>query len=260
MVDVAQQRRFVRASGGITDDRPIESTITEVSAFGAISINLSTIASLFGDIDTATARRRGRRLQSYDNNGIEINVEDFMSFDYVRGDDAAEAEKLRFEPYLKAFGGTEMIIQFDFENPLEVSIGTTPDKIVAKFTDPRLLYDSETGMFIQNSGMVSELPRMLMSDSATDVLMASCNIVASATNTALVLFILVGFSLVAMTKSIWHFINLVQIIAYLRYFVEWPANAAQGFECLNYSVSGRLQSDFVWNLIELFFENVDKTK
>lgn len=41
-----------------------------------------------------------------------------------------------------------MVIKFDFENPLEVSIGTTPDKIVAKFSDPRLLYDSETGMFV----------------------------------------------------------------------------------------------------------------
>jgi len=69
---------------------------------------------------------------------------------------------------------------------------------------------------------------MFMSDSATDVLMASCNVMASATNTALLLFIIVGFSLAAMTKSIWNFINLIQIIAYLQYFVEWPANASLG--------------------------------
>jgi len=50
---------------------------------------------------------------------------------------------------------------------------------------------------------------MLMTDSATDILMASCNIAASATNTTLILFVIVGFSLVAMTKSVWHFINLV---------------------------------------------------
>jgi len=71
-----------------------------------------------------------------------------MKFDYIRGEDSAEPEKLKFEPYLKAFGGTEMVIKFDFENPLDVSIGTTPDQIIAKFTDPRLLYDPETGMFI----------------------------------------------------------------------------------------------------------------
>lgn len=239
---------------------PPESSIIEVSPFGEIKISLSTLTSLFGDVDTATARRRGRRLQSYDNNGIDIDLQNFMSFEYIRGQDAADADKLRFEPYLQAFGGTEMVIKFDFENPLEVSTGTTPDQIITKFTDPRLLYDSETGMFIQNPGMVSELPRMLMSDEATDVLIASCNIVASATNTALVLFILVGLSLTAMTKSIWHFINVVQVIAYLKYFVEWPANAAQGLQCLDYSVSGRLQTDFLWNIIELFRDNVDTTK
>jgi len=199
----------VRESAGFTDDKPIETQITEISAFAEVRISLSSIASLFGDVDTATARRRGRRLQSYDNNGIEIDIQDFMSFEYVRGDDAADASVLRFEPYLKAFGGTELVVQFDFENPLEVSIGSTPDQIITKFTDPRLLYDAETGMFLQNSGMVSELPRMLMSDTATDVLMASCNILASSTNTALLLFILIGLSLTAMTKSIWHFINVV---------------------------------------------------
>lgn len=207
--DVATQRRFQRQSAGFTEDRPPTSQITEITAFAEIRISLSTIASLIGDVDTATARRRGRMLQSYDNNGIEIDIQDFMSFEYVRGQDAAEADMLRFEPYLKAFGGTELVVQFEFENPLEVSIGSTPDQIVTKFTDPRLLYDAETGMFIQNSGMVSELPRMLMSDSATDVLMASCNILASATNTALLLFILIGLSLTAMTKSIWHFINVM---------------------------------------------------
>merc|ERR1712054_5246 len=98
-----------------------------------------------------------------------------------------------------------------------------------------------------------------MSDDATEVLMASCNVVASATNTMLVLFIIIGFSLSAMTKSIWQFINLVQLMAYLNYFVQWPANTVLGFECLDYSVTGRLQTDFVWRLIELFFESEDTT-
>jgi len=41
-----------------------------------------------------------------------------------------------------------MTIAFEFENPLEVSIGDTPDRIVAKFTDPRMLMDPNTGMFV----------------------------------------------------------------------------------------------------------------
>jgi hypothetical protein len=173
-------------------------------------ISTSKLLNLFGDVDTASSGYSGlRQLQAYNNNGLSIDLRRFMDFTLVPGVDAAESKKLKFDPYLSAFGGTEMVIQFNFENPLEVSTGTTPDRIVARFTDPRLLIDAETGMFIQSAPMISELPRMFMSDSATDVLMASCNVAASATNTMLVLFIIVGFSLVAMTKSIWQFINMV---------------------------------------------------
>lgn len=75
--------------------------------------------------------------------------------------------------------------------------------------------------------------------------------VASATNTLIVVLVLVAFSLVAMTKSIWQFVNTIQILAYMRWFVEWPANADLGYQCLDYSVSGRLQTDIVWNMYEI---------
>ena len=41
-----------------------------------------------------------------------------------------------------------MTIKFDFDFPLEVSTGDTADLILAEFTDPRLLMDPETGMFV----------------------------------------------------------------------------------------------------------------
>jgi len=163
-----------------------------------------------------------------------------MSFDLIRGESSAEERKLRFEPVLDDFTGSKLSIKFEFDNPLYVSIGETPDRIVAQFTDPRLLIDPETGMFVQTPGMISELPRMLLSDDATEVLGASCFLVASATNTFIVVLILIAFSLVAMTKSIWQFVNTIQILAYMRWMVEWPANADLGFKCLEYTVSGRV--------------------
>lgn len=102
-----------------------------------------------------------------------------------------------------------MTIAFEFENPLEVSIGDTPDRIVAKFTDPRMLMDPNTGMFVQTPGILSELPRMLLSDDATEILGASSYLVASMTNTMIIVLVLIAFSLVAMTKSIWQFINTI---------------------------------------------------
>ena len=69
--------------------------------------------------------------------------------------------------------------------------------------------DPNTGMFVQSPGMITKLPRMLLSDDATEILGASCFMVASATNTLIVILVLIAFSLVAMTKSIWQFINTI---------------------------------------------------
>jgi hypothetical protein len=107
-------------------------------------------------------------------------------------------------------------------------------------------------MFVQTPGIITELPRMLLSDDATEVLGASCYLVASATNTLIIVLILIAFSLSAMTKSIWQFINIIQILAYMRWLVDWPANAELGFKCLEYSISGRLQTDLLWNIYEKY--------
>ena len=183
-----------------------------------------------------------------------------MTFELVRGANSAPEKKLRYTPRLGDFSGDGLKIEFDFDHPLYVSAGDEPDKIVAQFTDPRLLLDPNTGMFIQTPGMITELPKMLLSDDATEVLGASCFLVASATNTMIVIFILIAFSLVAMTKSIWQFVNTIQMLAYLRWMVEWPANADLGYRCLDYSVSGRLQTDIAWNIYEIamYGENWDK--
>jgi len=82
-----------------------------------------------------------------------------MRFVLVRSEGAADEKLLRFDPSLTGFDGSSMEVKFDFDHPLEVSTGDEPDKIVAFFTDPRLLMDPETGMFIQNDGMITELPK-----------------------------------------------------------------------------------------------------
>jgi hypothetical protein len=70
---------------------------------------------------------------------------------------------------------------------------------------------------------------MLLSDDATEILGATSFMVASMTNTLIIVLILVAFSLVAMTKSIWQFVNTIQVLAYLRWMVSWPANGEMAF-------------------------------
>lgn len=71
-----------------------------------------------------------------------------MSFELVRGESSAPERKLSYTPKLDSFKDGKMTIKFDFDHPLYVSTGDTPDRIVAKFTDPRILMDPATGMFV----------------------------------------------------------------------------------------------------------------
>lgn len=96
-----------------------------------------------------------------------------------------------------------MEIDFVFDNPLEVSTGDTPDLIIAEFTDPRLLVDPKTGMFVQNEGMITKLPRLLLSDNSTEVLIGVCSVVSSVANVILIVAIVVAFYISAVSKSIW---------------------------------------------------------
>ena len=132
-----------------------------------------------------------------------------MSFILVRGEGASDVRLLRFAPVLGGFDGSSMEINFNFENPLEVSTGDVPDRIVAFFTDPRLLMDPETGMFIQNDGIVTEMPKQLMMTPATVILQASCQLVSTLTGTLILCSVVIALGLTAMTKSIWTFVNII---------------------------------------------------
>ena len=136
------------------------------SPTGELEIDVGKVA-LFGSTDVKSLRRlwriSSRNLQEAEEDStveqdegddvalddtFDIDVRQFMSFELVRGESSAPERKLRYTPKLKGFGGEKLTIKFDFEHPLDVSTGETPDRIVSKFTDPRLLMDPETGMFV----------------------------------------------------------------------------------------------------------------
>ena len=247
MAMVAAGIRWERQQAGHRDSPP-QMRPPRASARSTIVFDFMAILSLIGSSQDTFERRQlgSRHLQDYTNGDVAIDIRAFMAFVLVRGDGAADERFLGFNPSLSSFDGSRMTIKFDFDYPLEVSKGREPDKVVAFFTDPRLLLDSTTGMFIQNDGIAIEMPRQFLRSPGTDVLQAACDVASTATGTLLILSILLALSLTAMTKSIWTFINIFQVLAYLRYFVDWSANAALGFQCMDYSISGRLQTDFIW--------------
>lgn len=217
--------RLERESNGIADKPATTDAPAKGDNDGIVAIKFSKDLDIFGSTDISRLRRLhsnkndGRRALQESNTSLNIDITSFMSFDLVRGENSATERKLRYTPKLDDFSGDEMKIKFVFENPLYVSTGDSADRMVIQFTDSRLLMDPETGMFVQNPGMITELPRMLLSDDATEVLGASCYMVASATNTLIIVLILISFSLSAMTKSIWQFVNTIQLLAYMRWMV-----------------------------------------
>ena len=175
-------------------------------------LNLDRVLALFGDNldnDSASSVGSRRNLQDYQNKGLKIDVSKFMKFTLVPGDGAADIRLLRFKPELSSFSDNRMEISFVFDNPLEVSTGDTPDLIIAEFTDPRLLVDPKTGMFVQNEGMITKLPRLLLSDNSTEVLVGVCSVVSSVANVMLIVAIVVAFYLSSVSKSIWQLVNVV---------------------------------------------------
>jgi hypothetical protein len=61
--------------------------------------------------------------------------------------------------------------------------------------------------------------------------------------------IITSLVLAGLAKSVWSFVNLVQLIAYLRFFGAWPANAQLTFECFEKSIYGLSVTDLFWTLI-----------
>jgi hypothetical protein len=142
--ELAAAIRADRLADGIEDPVP---TVEDSSASSDSSaeLKLPTRMKLPGQDDPLTNRRQ---LQGLVDGEIDIDITDFMAFALVRSDGSAEQRFLSFKPNLAEFDGTRMVINFEFDYPLEVSKGEKPDKVVAFFTDPRLLMDPVTGMFI----------------------------------------------------------------------------------------------------------------
>lgn len=70
-------------------------------------------------------------LANDDEEEFDIDITQFMSFDLVRGTDSASERKLGFKASMESFDDGVMKLAFDFQNPLYISNGETPDRIVA---------------------------------------------------------------------------------------------------------------------------------
>ena len=111
-----------------------------------------------------------------------------------------------------------------FMNPTLVSIGEIPDVLQIKIVDTDFFSDSESGITVDpDFSITKNLPIMLKNGEFAQNLELASATVEKGVQTGLVTQIIICVILSASLKSLWNFLNVVQVLAYIRFFAIWPA-------------------------------------
>jgi len=146
LTQYAENQRQDRISTGVEDKPTVPVPSPTLSKFGELEFKFPGNVQKAGEttMDSEEASKSlfsGRVLQTVTNNKIDFNINDFMKFTLVPGEGSAEPSMLRFTPVLTDFTSDTFSVRFDWDYPLQVSTGTTKDKVKSEFTDPRLFLD-----------------------------------------------------------------------------------------------------------------------
>ena len=114
-----------------------------------------------------------------------------------------------------------------FDHPLSVSIGELPDLIVVEIVEPDLFISKESGKSISSSSTKIEksAPKQFPSLKSFESVVVAANTVQVAANTAFLSQFGVTICLAVSLKAMWNLMNVMQVMAYLRLVVDWPANS-----------------------------------
>jgi len=72
--------------------------------------------------------------------------------------------------------------------------------------------------------------------------------VNQAANTFIVFQIVVTILLAASLKSMWNLMNVIQVLAYVRFYSGWPAFMTKVFEFMDNAITLKPVTDFVFDL------------
>lgn len=118
--------------------------------------------------------------------------------------------------------GDILSFKIEFADPLMVSVGTIGDVLVARIEDASLLSSAESGSEVDpNFSMQKLLPRMLPGQEFAVALESTAAKVEAGMQVGLVVQLVICIVLAASLKAMWNFLNVVQVLVYLRFFAEW---------------------------------------
>ena len=134
--------------------------------------------------------------------------------------------KLGFEVSLIDFDSKMIFLKFKFENPLSISIGDKPDILVIEFVEPQLFVSKETGKSMAPETVITQpIPKQFPSETSYEIAVIAGSTVQVAANTAFLSQFGVTICLAVSLKAMWNLMHVMQVMAYLRLVVDWPANS-----------------------------------
>ena len=148
----------------------------------------------------------------------------YMQFELRRGDeDSSPVDQLNFQVRVDQTENDELYMNVQFENPQAVSIGQTKDLLVGEVMDPTFFSRLDDSTEIKKGTQIELwIPKQLSGDEleqfATDFHDGVNSIAQALVFSNLVFTIILAVSL----KAMWNFHNVMQVLAYLKFFTDWP--------------------------------------
>ena len=129
-------------------------------------------------------------------------------------------------------------MQVSFYKPLSVSIGEKPDKLVVDFVKPELFISKASGKSLpEDSEIDASIPKQFPDLETYEIAQVAGSTVQFAATSAFLTQFAVTITLAVSLKAMWNLMHVMQVIAYLRLLVLWPANGHMILQSIHNSIT-----------------------
>ena len=139
---------------------------------------------------------------------------------YRGAEDSASNEELKFKVVSTGIKNSKLGFKFEFDSPLSVSVGETQDVVIGTIVNESFFASQNSGMGIKKGTPIEILLPKLLSN---DEFGAAGEAIEAASRTIVITQICVTVVMAVSLKQMWNFMNVVQVLAYIRFFAAWPA-------------------------------------
>ena len=120
--------------------------------------------------------------------------------------------------------------------------------MIATIIDGAFFSSSENGLPILPGTIIEQvLPKMFASKEFGTTMETTEETVNVAANTLIVVQIIITLVLAASLKSMWNLMNVIQVLAYIRFYSGWPAFLLKIFEYMDNAITMKPVTDFAFD-------------